>query len=495
MYFKINTHQVKLLSMLLLVISVFSFAQKSKEEEIDAEIEKANKLYMHSKVKELLLISKNILARSEKLKYEKGLVYGNFYIGGALFDIGQFKESIKYIHKSQMYTDYLKTDPMQNSRNHGALGDNFLALDLYSLSYQNFKKSIDDINETKDKTDVLLATQGVNYAMLAEAYEIAGKQDSAYHYFNKAKKILGNLDFEDIFIEKSDCYIRIGDYFLNTKQGDSALFYYEKALSVLDGKKQPYQTSALIGLGNFYNQQNKVEEAINYYSKAIEITKEHSYSDLIYAYKGLEEVYEKQGDFRNARVYNALFNKTNDSIENAKKIDRDFVVSEVMRLEKDAEVKRNHARIMKVSIIVGICIVLAVMVLFYYIKRKGKELINERETIIHQKEEEKHELKLRVNESFEEVIQLAKTNSPEFLGRFQEVYPEFTSRLLSINSELKPSELILSAYIYLGFTTKDIADYTFKAVKTIKNNKYNLRKRLEIPTKDDFTIWMRNEQN
>ncbi|MET3538448.1 hypothetical protein [Chryseobacterium limigenitum] len=38
---------------------------------------------------------------------------------------------------------------------------------------------------------------------------------------------------------------------------------------------------------------------------------------------------------------------------------------------------------------------------------------------------EAKELKLKINESFEEVVQLAKDNSPEFFIRFQEVIQKF----------------------------------------------------------------------
>ncbi|MBP2615212.1 helix-turn-helix transcriptional regulator [Chryseobacterium jejuense] len=94
---------------------------------------------------------------------------------------------------------------------------------------------------------------------------------------------------------------------------------------------------------------------------------------------------------------------------------------------------------------------------------------------------------------FDEIIQLAKNNSPEFWAHFQEQYPDFRKKILVLNANLKVSELIFCAYIFLGFTTKDIAKYTFKAVQTIKNNKSNLRKRLNIPVQHDTTLWLRKK--
>ncbi|MGV0919985.1 helix-turn-helix transcriptional regulator [Empedobacter falsenii] len=86
---------------------------------------------------------------------------------------------------------------------------------------------------------------------------------------------------------------------------------------------------------------------------------------------------------------------------------------------------------------------------------------------------------------------MAKSNSPHFWSRFQEVYPNFIYKLLEINPNLKNSELTFLAYFYLGFTTKDIAIYTHKALKTIENNRYNIRKRLSLSSDKDLIIWLK----
>ena len=119
------------------------------------------------------------------------------------------------------------------------------------------------------------------------------------------------------------------------------------------------------------------------------------------------------------------------------------------------------------------------------------EETKEKETIIKEKEEETKELKLKVNEAFDEVVQLAKDNSPEFLTRFQEVYPNFQEKLLKINPQIRTSELTFCAYLFLGFSTKEIAEYTFKAVKTIENNRYNIRKKLGLSPEKDLLVWLR----
>ena len=137
-------------------------------------------------------------------------------------------------------------------------------------------------------------------------------------------------------------------------------------------------------------------------------------------------------------------------------------------------------RTQKKIIITGSVILISTSLICFWIwssKNKAKNA----ESLLNQKS----------NEAFDKLIRLAKNNSPEFWAYFQENYPDFSRKLLEICQNLKTTELILCAYIYLGFNTKDIAEYTFKAVQTIKNNKYNLRKKMSITTKDDMVIWLR----
>ena len=202
------------------------------------------------------------------------------------------------------------------------------------------------------------------------------------------------------------------------------------------------------------------------------------------------------GDYEKAIKYERNVSKLQDSLAKA---NTKRVSTSLDHIVKNKEEIYSEKVSVLTKIIIAVLILIAIISLFLIIYKrdlkKKSQLLSKKDNVLNLKEEETQELKLKVNESFEEVIHLAKTNIPEFWGRFQEVYPEFRSRLLARNPELKPSELILSAYIYLGFTAKDIADYTFKAVKTINNNKYNLRKRLDIPTNYDLTIWMRDYLN
>ena len=86
------------------------------------------------------------------------------------------------------------------------------------------------------------------------------------------------------------------------------------------------------------------------------------------------------------------------------------------------------------------------------------------------------ELQEKANEYFEEITQLAKSNSPAFFARFQEIYPNFVSEILKAEPKFRVSELTLCAFIYLGFKTKEIVEYTSTSIYTVKSRKTNLKK-------------------
>lgn len=87
---------------------------------------------------------------------------------------------------------------------------------------------------------------------------------------------------------------------------------------------------------------------------------------------------------------------------------------------------------------------------------------------------------------------LAKENKPEFLTRFNQLFSEFSARILSVNDTVQSSELRFCAYLYLNFSTKDIAEYTYISVRTVQTKKYKLRKKLNIPGDVDIYVWLDN---
>lgn len=127
--------------------------------------------------------------------------------------------------------------------------------------------------------------------------------------------------------------------------------------------------------------------------------------------------------------------------------------------------------ITNVTVLIILCI--------YFIHKKQQKILALYESK-NKKDQEISRLESKVNSAFEEVVELAKTNAPEFLTRFQEVYPKFSEELLKIQPNLTQNDLRTLAYMKLNFSTKDIAIYTFSTVDAIKKRKSRIRKSLNI---------------
>jgi DNA-binding CsgD family transcriptional regulator len=89
----------------------------------------------------------------------------------------------------------------------------------------------------------------------------------------------------------------------------------------------------------------------------------------------------------------------------------------------------------------------------------------------------------------EEIIRLAKDNSPRLLSKFKTLNPDFFEKLAAIQTNLQNSELIFCIYLKLNLTTKEIATYTYVTPKAIQNRKNRIRKKLNISSSVDIYKW------
>lgn len=389
------------------------------------------------------------------------------------------------------------------------MGECYANLGLYNLAIEKHKKSIRVVENVGD--DLIDYRKAVNFLDIAVDLKLQKKPlDSNYYYLSKAF----------YYIKKSPEHLKkytketkngvtavvtanIGEHWESRKNLDSANQYYLKSLDLIEGTNNKIiEGNVLTMVGNFFLRQKQYHKAIGYFEKCIEISK--STNDLYKlrdSYKGISEAYKNLGNEIQFAKYSQDYIKIDDSIAASEKKGIDNSVNKIINEEKTVQEKSKSKLYWLIFGILVAAVLMLIAAYFFHQKMKktkeniisnSEERLAKKREIIEQKEQETKELKQKVNESFEEIIHLAKTNSPEFFSRFQEIYPEFRNKLLQINPDLKTSELTLCAYILLGFNTKDIAEYTFKAEKTVRNNKYNVRKRLDVPAKSDFTVWLRN---
>ncbi|SIR65845.1 tetratricopeptide repeat protein [Chryseobacterium sp. RU33C] len=468
------------------------FAQEHKiKKEVDSLAKVAEQFYLNYDIRKLLLVSHKILLKSEKINYERGLILGNFYIAATLYDVEKYGESIRYIKKSMSYSKLFDQDPELGYRNYALLAGNYKDLELYSLAIKSLQKSLKLIQNTNRIKDHIVSEASVN-GFLSEIYAKVGKKDSMYYYLIQEKKIFDKIENSDIYFEKAVFFRAFGDYYLSEKKVDSAKYYYEKSIVISKKINSPEFIDAFMGLAKLNTVQGKYNEALRYYHTILNENKKNSLQwHLSEVYSNLEYIYTQLGNTEKATFFRNLFNETKYNQNKSKEKERSFVIDETIKFEKEKLQHENDQNKKYTYIAITIINVFLFIGVFIIVKRKRKQLISKSDTIINQKEIERQKLQKKLNEAFEEVIELARSNSPEFFTRFREVYPEVVDKLIGIYPKLRVSELTLCAFIFLGFTTKDIASITFTSIHTVKGRKNSLRKKLNIPVDDATEMWIK----
>lgn len=272
---------------------------------------------------------------------------------------------------------------------------------------------------------------------LAGIYLELNKHDSAQIYIDEAIK--NEKKINDIGIRYITSY-NSARYFKSLKKIPKALHHLWICKSIVSKyyKCENYQKSVAMELKDLY-QIIKHKDSIEYYSNWL--------------------LYIHNSNSKDNQILNDVIDKRNES---------------------DISYRKKEIKILSIVLAVSIAIYLVFIPLFLYYYRMYKNKNIDKIDMPHQSPAQES--------IFKEVIQLAKENSSEFLTRFNEYYPHFSEELLKV-FPLKISEIRFCAYIYLNFSTKEIAEYTFTSVRTVQTKKYNLRKKLNIPGDMDIYVW------
>lgn len=494
---------MKLKSTILIVLifvaqSIFANTKNTTDQKIDSLLQLASN-YIVVDYEKMLEASEKAVFLTEKTNNIPKKVEAYSLISKALLALNKLDKASYYIDKG-LKEDYVKKN------------DRIYALFLLTqAAYYSrlgiaefyFKKNKEALELVKTKNDPESKLIKANlYIKFADYFFEKKKIDSAHFYADKSIEMIQSISIKDynnaknIFRIKPYIYYYKAWFYIDNNQPEKAKKYIEKSYRLAIEQNYKYIGSFYELYGDYYYQTEDYNKAVYFYSKAIENKKQfnekYSFIDAKIA-----KAYHAIGDYNNERIH--LINEVNDHrthIETTKRL----LENELFRVEKIDNIQKDNIQKKYIIIVIVIIIIFFIGLVFIYriLKKRKRRIIAEKELQLKEKETKLNEnklelssLHLKVNESFDELIEMAKSNSPHFWSRFQEVYPHFIYKLLEINPNLKNSELTFLAYFYLGFTTKDIAIYTHKALKTIENNRYNIRKRLSLSSDKDLIIWLK----
>ncbi|MDC8027421.1 helix-turn-helix transcriptional regulator [Elizabethkingia anophelis] len=201
-------------------------------------------------------------------------------------------------------------------------------------------------------------------------------------------------------------------------------------------------------------------------------------------------------DHDKEKLYLKMSSEQRITDENKSRIDIQEALNGIVKEQHKENKKVLNTNNLKIASII-IATLLLTSYIHSYQKKKDAKVLQEKTKLLHhkrmkikEKEEEIEKLQNQMNESFTEVINLAKENSPEFSSRFKEVYPIVYEKILKVNPKIKTSELTFFAYLYFGFSTKDIATYTCVTVHAVEVRKNRFRKKYNISSDVDLNNWI-----
>ncbi|SHG50997.1 hypothetical protein SAMN05444483_11440 [Salegentibacter echinorum] len=236
----------------------------------------------------------------------------------------------------------------------------------------------------------------------------------------------------------------------------------------------------LEGYAYYYLKNGDLKTSLRKYTEALHLTRILERKNLrTRIIKKIGYLHLTLGKVKESNNFMADSVALNDSLNVKKSKILDIEFEDVNKT--DYGKKDNNGVYLTIISFVLIIVILTTYIVFKYYKwqRRRKSL-----------KKKNAALRARLNKNFDSLIKLAKTGDSSFLAKFKQVYPILYAKLDSREKALTDSEIILCAMIWLKFSTKEIAQYTFVQHKTVQIKKYRLRKKLSLSKNTDLYKWI-----
>ncbi len=224
---------------------------------------------------------------AEKINFRKGLAEANKTIGLGYYMQGNYMEAIKNWEPAlefyeQAGDEQLVANILSNLGSaYYTTGKNVEAIE-YSLRALKVAEELGD----SIRIGTLLNTIGLVYS------EQPATLDAARNYYLRTLEIAGAIGYEALV---GVSYINLGELYMEKESYDSALFYFEKSLTVLTSNIDI--SASLAFIGNIYAQREDYTKAARYYQDALELaTKEDAKREMVSSLLGMASVYESQNN-------------------------------------------------------------------------------------------------------------------------------------------------------------------------------------------------------
>lgn len=471
----------------ILFIPIFIFnQQRITPKYIDSEFNKIDCLARNGKYKQFMSQNMLVLKSSKRINYPKGIALGYLNLSYGYSYSRNYKKSFEYL-KLARDADYAKDNFDFQVNFKRFLGFNYSNIGLYREAINELKEVV-LLSDDMSADTLRLYTKSSTYCDIGTIYQHQKQLDSCKLYLRKGLTILKKQKKPTPRLQAILLWYSMGLIEVNITENkiDSAGIKLQ-SIETLSKKRLGNNNFRLYKIKGLINCHKKEYDlALINYQKAIELAKNTSnVIQLQWLYNAVSKIYQLKGDDNSAQKYFKISTAIDNNLVRAKQPEIEKIVKELI-IQKESKIKTNNKLLLYGLVI---CIFCLLVFMFITLRKRGKKHKN----IL--KDEENILLIEKLPFAYEEIVKMAKNNNPEFLARFQEVYPDFISKLLNIEPMLLHGELRFCAFLFLDFSTKEIATYTFVKPQSIQTRKNRLRKRLNISSDEDIYSWMKNINN
>lgn len=408
------------------------------------------------------------------------------------------------------------------------IGVLYAEIDRYDKAAEYFKKSLEINLKQKIHSEAVL-----NYSNLAELYVESGDIDKA---LEATQNSLDHLNGEQHPNLLASMRTQQGDIYARRKQYDVAMLRFFSALALYkDIKYMPGVVDSYICLGRTYLQRNMPDSAMTYATMALNTARTSTQNEYVTdALKLISRVHETQGNYPEAvRSLNeaVALDDSLRKVENRLRLNNwEGSSLALLKAKEENTAGLSPWILIAIGILLTVCVGLVIQMLRAR-RRHSLTIAKEREharSLAMEMDKHYRELtalsldKIRVHDGLASVCdelrtvlvdlsprETAKRNrlrdllrhldtlgdtqaDEEFKLFFSRVHPEFYRILNEKYPDLTPKDTRLCAFLYLGLTTKEIADLTSREVRSVESARNRLRKKMGLDLSADLTAHLRS---
>ncbi|MFD1771647.1 tetratricopeptide repeat protein [Sphingobacterium suaedae] len=477
---------------LFVLILLFTFkvsAGDRQKQEIDSLISKAREFESKGEFLSQLEIALKAIDLSNLYNSDEGRARSHFSAANALVNVGVFEEGLKHLESIEP-TKYYKETILMQSEVHRVRGRAYTKLRLYKQAIREYRLQLGCIkNLTGEKQTISYL---YTYGNLGTVFDHTEQLDSLQKYIELQLEVLQSFGEESAAAMFLGAYNDLGQLYIKKEDYAKAKQYLNKSLALIEKYKIPVFYNTYTFLANLEKKQGNHQKALAFHDKSLANMREvGDRNALRNTYRYLSDYFREYNlNKTKANEYELAFSRLNDSLEKENRQVIDIALNQILK-SKDKESATKVSQSLTVSVTVSI--LLAMSVTFYvWRSRRNRKILGQKEEALQETESINRELTEQIGENkFNSLIEMAKSNNPEFLTLFTELYPQFIEALKSFDSNLRSTELEFCAMAFLNFSTKNIAEYTFVTIRAVQVRKNRLRKKFQIASDADFNSWMR----